>query len=182
MLSAVTLTVLTGYRDGHTESSAGALIHLTCHAAGNATAGPQCLLAAQPLLPLQSRLRQRACYWLDRLSYLKFTSWDSLWGLCHHLFLQGAAAPRPQAHTALQSWWQADEHANCVVAPCADEMDDSLGSSWPHAGCWRSIRGRCSTCAHLMQRAEGLAPLAVQGEAGSQHRCFYRLQLDSQPC
>ncbi len=72
-------------------------------------------------LPLQSRLRQRACYWLDRLSYLEFTSWDSLWGLCHHLFLQGAAAPRPQAHTALQSWWQADEHANCVVAPCADE-------------------------------------------------------------
>ena len=132
-------------------------------------------------LPLQSRLQQRACCWLDWLSYLEFTSWDSLWGLCHHLFLQGAAAPRPKAHTALQSWWQDDEHAFAWWRMCT-EKQDSLGSSWPHAGCWRSTRGLCSTCAHLMQKAEGLAPLAVQEEAGPQHCCFYRLQLDFQAC
>ena len=63
------------------------------------------------------------------------------------------------------------------------KLQDLLGSSWPHAGRWRSTRGLCNTCAHLMQKkAEGLALLAVQDEAGPQNCCFYHLQLDFQPC
>ena len=173
-------SALTGHRDGQTESSAGALLQLACYAAGNATAGPQCLLAAQLCCYRAGCSKEHAAGWTGCHTLNSpagtVSGGSAIISSCRELRRRGRRPTQRCNHGGRLMNMHGHGGAVCT------EMQDSLGSSWPHAGCWRSTRGLCSTCAHLKQKAEGLAPLAVKGQAGSRHWCFYRLQLDFLPC